>query len=76
MGELVEYIPDNNEQRSIDISNQEELYDYTEEDTTPRSLLDEANDEGNDISSKELRIEIEKNDNNYVKNNYVGCIVM
>jgi hypothetical protein len=74
MGELVEYIPDNNEEHSIDISNQEELYDYTEEDTTPRSLLDETNDEGNDISSKELRIEIEKN--NDVKNNYVGCIVM
>jgi hypothetical protein len=76
MGELMEYIPDNNEEHSIDISNQDELYDYTEEDTTPRSLLDEANEEGNDISSKELRIEIEKNDNNDVKNNYVGCIVM
>jgi hypothetical protein len=71
MGELVEYIPDNNnEQHIIDISNQDELYDYTEEeDTTSRSL------EYNDVSSKDLRIEIEKNNDINVKNNYVGCMI-
>jgi hypothetical protein len=63
------------EDKNSNLSNQDELYDYTPENSrpsTPRSITSD-----NDISSKDLRIEIEKNNEVEMKNNnYTVCVII